>query len=315
MATKKRQIDVVSTQLRFSEGSTDRPSFADILRYMDNKDYRFHGKQVEFSLLDSDLPDCIIGIIVTTQDKDIPPIRNKGTKVFSSVDINPFFEGLAFANIFLYDINRNILLYEINRNGCFLNQFKEFVFSKWNFEIEDIRFELNFPAIIRANEYRRLLSMNYYRKILIELYKPTELINCFQEENDSIENNIIERNIQLALQNNADTLKIEQIALTKKINPMGLSRSIVLGLIDTIKLNIADRGLRSNIQTLRVDGYASDVEDSKSLKHINILADTFNEYFRITDIQIQSDVQENERKIGIELVYNRILPELRQLVL
>lgn len=310
MATKKRQIDVVSTNLTFIEESTDQQSFADILGFMNNKDYRFHGKLFEFSILATNLPGCILGLIVTTQDKDIPPIRDKSTKIFSQVAINPLTQGLAFANVFLYDTTRNILLYEINRNGCFLNQFKEFIFSKWNSVNEDIHFNLTFPAVIRSNEYNRMLNMDYYKKITIELYKPSELLHCFDEENDSIQNSILKHNIQISQQSNADALIIEQIALTKKINPMGLSRSMVKGLVDAVKLNILDKGHRENIQTLQIDGYASDIEDSRSIKQINILADTFNEYFSIQNIQIQSDVQESERKIGIELIYNRLLPEL-----
>jgi hypothetical protein len=37
----------------------------------------------------------------------------------SKVNINPTTQGLAYANIFLYDIQRNILLYEVNKFGCF----------------------------------------------------------------------------------------------------------------------------------------------------------------------------------------------------
>jgi len=314
MSKKKRQIDVVSTSISLIEGASGSPSFSDILGMLDNKEYRYQGKKFELSLLDTNLTDCIIGIIVTTQDKDIPPMRDKVKKIFSPIAINPATHGLAFANIFLYDNSRNVLLYEINRNGCFLKQFKEFIYTVWNSEDDDIRFEINFPAIIRANEYNRMLTMDYYKKILIELYNPVELIHCFEEENDSMQNSIIRHQIEVGRASNADSLKIEELALTKKLNPLGLSRSMTVGLIDAVKLNIADKGFRSNIQTLRIDGYASDVEDSKSVKHINILADTFNEYFKIEDILIQSDVQEYERKTGIESVYRRILPELRQLV-
>ena len=314
MATKKRYIDVISTKLTFFENSGTNLTFADILRFMNNKEYRHSEKIFEFSLLNTTIQNCMVGIIITTQDRDIPPKRNKRSGVTTPIDINPEEEGLAFANIFLYDTQKNILLYEINRNGCFPKQLSEFICDKWNTENEDIRFELHFPAVLRANEYDRMLQMAYYKRIVVELYRPNELINCFDESTDSVENNLLKHNLQNSNQTNADTLKLEHIIMNKRLNHMGLSHSFVKGIVDAVKLNIADRGHRENIQTLRVEGYTGDPED-RALKPIDILADTFNECFRITDIQIQTDLQQTERKDGIEAIYNRLLPELRQLTI
>ena len=157
-----------------------------------------------------------------------------------------------------------------------------------------------------------MLQMTYYKKIIVELYRPNELINCFDESTDSMENNLLKHNLQNSNQTNADTVKLEHFITNKRLNPMGLSHSFVKGIVDAVKLNIADRGHRQNIQTLRVEGYTGDSED-RALKPIDILADTFNECFRISDIQIQTDLQQTERKDGIETIYNRLLPELRQL--
>jgi hypothetical protein len=127
-----------------------------------------------------------------------------------------------------------------------------------------------------------------------------------------LENNILKHNLQVSTQTNADTIKLEQVAMDKKLNPMGLSHSLVKGLVDAVKLNIADKGFIHNIQKLRVDGYSGDPED-RALKPIDILADTFKEHFKITNILVQSDVQRGERKVGIEDLYNRLLSELKQL--
>ncbi|MCL2247418.1 MAG: hypothetical protein FWC10_09980, partial [Lentimicrobiaceae bacterium] len=265
-----------------------------------------------FSLLRTSIKDCIVGIIITTQDRDIPPIRNKRTKQYSQVNIDPHTQGLAFANIFLYDTKRNILLYEINRSGCFPTQLTEFIYTRWGERENDVRFDLTFPAVYRANEYQRMLEMDYYKKIIVELYRPAELINCFEENIDSMAN-IIKQNIRAGQETNADILKIEQVALRKRINPMGLSRSFVKGLIDAVTLNIVDKGFRENIQTLKVEGYTSDPENRRRVKPIDILADTFNEHFKIRDIQLQSDVQQSERQEGIENLYSRLLPEFNRL--
>ena len=313
MAEKKRYIDVISARLTFEENATvTNPSFVDILRFIDGKEFRYSEKILECSLLNTTIQNCIVGVIVTTQDRNIPPIRNKRTKEYSQVNINPATQGLAYANVFLYDIQRNILLYEVNKFGCFPNQLKDFIYAKWNEENENQRFELNFPAVLKVNAYQRMLQMSYYKKVIVQLYNPSELINCFDESTDSIENNILKQNLQMSNNNNADILKFEQIAIAKKYNKSGLTRSLVQGLIDSVKLNILDKGFKGNIQTLKVEGYSEDPED-KGYRPIDLLADTFNEYFKISDIQLQSDVQQLERKQGIEDLYNKLLPQLRQL--
>lgn len=313
MANKKRDVDVLSVNFKYAEGETQTVQFVEILNYMNGKEFRMDEKLFNFSLLDCQISNCMMAIIVTTQDSDIPPKRNKRTGVYSQVQINTTEEGFAYANILFYDVRRNILLYEVNKNGCFPNQLRDFIYHHWNADENNVRFDLSFPHVIRANEYQRMLQMNYYKKISIELYAPTELMNCFEENSDSLYNNFIKHQINMGAQSNANTITIEQVALQKRINPMGLSRSMVQGLVDAVKLNIADSGHRYNVQQLRIEGYTYDSEDPNKCKPIDILADSFNEYFKIPDIQVHSDVQQSDRIIGITDLYNKLLPEFRQL--
>ncbi len=307
MATKRRQIEVVSTKITPKEDSEHHPTFKEILFFMVGKEFRFNEKLFEFSLLQSHDENCIIGLIVTTQDKDIPPKRDKKTKKYTPVEIDPDLEGLAFANIFLYDIKKNILLYEINRNGCFLGQLKDYIYYNWNKDNKS-RFNLDFPVITKGKEYERMLNMDRYQRIVVELYKPSELLQCYAEKTDSSENNIIDHNIKSGYYNNADFIRIEQISLRKKFNPLGLKRSFVKNIFDSIMLNVADKGYAQNIKELKVEGYSVDVENGRKLHPINLMFDTYNEFFKIKDIQVQSDVQELERKNGIIDIYNKLLP-------
>ncbi len=307
MAKKRRYVDIVSTQIITPEDSRIAPpSFKDILQFINGKEYPYGEKIFELTLLDSDDDNCVIGLIVTTQDKDIPPKRDKRTKEYSQLSLNPVTEGLAYANIFLYDIPRNILIYEINKNSCFIAQFKEFIYSHWNSEM-DSRFNISFPVVVKRNEYDRMLRMDRYQKIVVELYKPSELLQCYAENSESMEDMIIDYNIKIGNQNNADYIKIEHLSLSKKINPLGLSRSATVGLFDSIKANIMDMGFTKNIKTLEVVGYTQDFENGKKMLPINLLHDTYNESFKISSIRVQSDVQANERKEGIIALYQRLL--------
>lgn len=112
MKTKKRFVDIVSPTLRYADSINEASfvSFRDILSFMNNKEHRYNEKIFELRLLDTTLNNCVLGIIETTQDSDIPPIKNKTTKVYSSVGINPETEGLAYADVFIYDSLRNSLV-------------------------------------------------------------------------------------------------------------------------------------------------------------------------------------------------------------
>lgn len=310
---KRRYVDVLSAKLEFvsNDKTTD---FVDVLNFINGKEYHCNEKLFSLSILETTKSDCIVGIIVTIQDSDIPPKCNKSTGDYVPIQINTKEEGFAYANIFLYDKKRNILLYEINRNGCFPNQLRDFIFSYWNADKDNTRFDLKFPPVARAKEYERMLRMDRYKKIIIELFNPVELRSCIIESDDSIYNNIINHQIKTGAMSNSNTIKIEQIALRKKFNLEGLSRSMVKGLVDAVKLNIANNGYRKNIQTLRIEGYTSSSEEPNKCKPIDLIADSFNEYFKITDIQVHKDVQQRERKNGIENLYDKLLPEFKQLI-
>lgn len=309
---KKRNIDVLSVKMTFREGE-ENVLFKDVLNYMNGKKFRLGEKIFDLSLLSTNRENCILGLIVTTQDSDIPPKRNKRTGVYSSVQIDTRQEGFAYANIFLYDYGRNVFLYEINRNGCFPNQLKKFIISCWKEDENNILFDLNFPAIVRANEYERMLQMDWYKRIKIELFNPVELQRNITEDSDSIYNNIVRHQVEAGVQTNANTVIIEQIALRKKLNPAGLSRSMIRGLTDVVRMICRD-GFRENVQTLEIEGYTYDSEGDRKCRTIDIIADSFNEFFEITEIRIHNDVQQRERKEGIESLYDKLLPEIRRLI-
>lgn len=324
MAKKNRYVDVLRPDVKVRNG--DEPIlFEDILRFMENREYRIGEKSFKFTLFDNPANgNYVEGLIITTQDSDIPPKRNKRTGAFSSVDIDTNEEGFAYANVFLYDTVRKVLVYEINKNGCFPRQFAEAVYHFWNNPeiregdgegedgeevVQRVRFDLSFPILARQDAYNRMLRMNYYKKISIELVNPQGLIEQQLEEDDSIEN-WLKSSINRARGCNANVIRIEQTASPKLNNPEGLSHSAVQEMVDKVR-NLFGRG---NIQKLEVQGYTDDVEDSRRCRPVDLLTDAFKEFFKIDDIQVHIDVQSTARKEGIEALYNRILPEIHQIL-
>lgn len=311
MARKKRKVEVISTKLTFVRDDVNNPSFSNLLDYINGKEVVYNEKEFEFKLMDTTLANCKVGLIETMQSKDLPPKKNRRTKIFTKLPINPDVERLAFANVFLYDIDRNILIYEVNRNGCFPDKLKEAIYYLWNSnaENEDVRFELNFPTILRQNAYNKALNMGYYKRVRAQILSPTELLRTYDEKTDSTENNIIKHTLEAGAQSNADTVILEQLAITKKMNPMGLSHSKIKNILDSVRA-ISNE----SIAELSVQGYFTDPEESKGLRKINLLADTFDACFHLDEVQIQSDVQPLQRKGEIEALYLKLLPEFQAII-
>lgn len=317
MATRPRYVDVLSPRVTVAEGASP-VLFEDILRFMENREYRIGEKSFKFTLYDNPAQQNYVeGLVITTQDSDIPPKRNKRTGEFSPVSINTNEEGFAYANVFLYDTQRKVLVYEINKNGCFPRQFAEAVYTYWNnpeIDIEEneeprTRFDLTFPILARRNEYERMLRMNYYKKVSVELVNPQGLVENQLEENDSIEN-WIKASVARAAGCNANVIRLEQTAFGKKLNPEGLSHNGVKEIVDKVKTLFG----RGNIQRLEVQGYTDDAEYPRKCRSVDLLTDAFKEFFRIEDIQVHRDLQSTARKQGIEVLYSRILPEIQQIL-
>ena len=316
MGRVRRNVDTISPKLTFKYENELNPTFSELLEFINGKEFPCYNKEFEFKLLSSELNGCQVGIIETMLTKGLPPKKNRKTKQMSKLGIDPNIERLAYGNIFLYDKERNILLFEINKNGCFPDRFIEILQKIWNKEHEndEIRFDLKFLPILRKDAYERALRLDYYKEIFVEIYNPLELINEFIEERDSIANSVIKTNLDAAAKNNAKSLILVQNAKTKKLNPMGLSRSHSKDWIESIR-----QIKHKNITSFEVKGYLTDPEDydpssGRKLRKVNMMADTFDVYFYLDEPTIQTDIQDKQRKDAIEKLYTDCLPEFIEIL-
>ena len=315
MAKRRRGVDVLSVRVTtLDEGH--KVSFENILNFLTGRKYvsRDTGKLIEIQLdANLEVEKVIKGVVITTQDSDIPPKRNKMTGQMSAIGIDVNVEGLAYANAFLYDINHKVLIYEVNKNGCYIKQLMEMIYDLWN-SVNNLnehrpKFNIDFIMLARRNEYQRMLKMTYYKQISIELAHPHELINNFIEENDLI-SNWIQANLENAVSGNADTVLLEQTATSRKLNVEGLSRNLITNVID----KLFEKVDRPHISKLIVKGYTEDVEDSNRCRPVDLLTDVFDESFYLSDIAVHSNLQVKERMDGVQAIYHRITPELNAIL-
>ena len=314
MPNIKRKVDIVSVQINsLSSGVT--PTFNQLLSCIEANEYYVNGKLFELSMLDSEVQGVAMAFIETTQDSDLPPVKNKQSKELTALDINPNEEGLAFANILLYDTRLNVLIYEINRNGCYLGKLKEWIERRWNENHEEQEIEINFPAIIRRNEYNRVIGMTNYRKLVCKLLNPTQIVYEMNNHSESLAEQIIRQQAENGIQTGADFVTIEQNCTLLRLNPHGLSRDFVRGVADFTRNLLQRTRLRQNVETIEITGYTIDPESNRQkIRTIDLLADTFDESFMIPEVQLQVNLQREDRKAGILRLYERIAPELRQII-
>lgn len=314
MPNIKRKVDIVSVQIN-SLSSGVMPTFNQLLSCIEANEYYVNGKLFELSMLDSEVQGVAMAFIETTQDSDLPPVKNKQSKELTALDINPNEEGLAFANILLYDTRLNVLIYEINRNGCYLGKLKEWIERRWNENHEEQEIEINFPAIIRRNEYNRVIGMTNYRKLVCKLLNPTQIVHEMNNHSESLAEQIIRQQAENGIQTGADFVTIEQNCTLLRLNPHGLSRDFVRGVADFTRNLLQRTRLRQNVETIEITGYSIDPESNRQkIRTIDLLADTFDESFMIPEVQLQVNLQREDRKAGILRLYERIAPELRQII-
>lgn len=225
-ARKKKYVEVLTPRVKCFSQNDSEITFSDILSYMSGKTVSYNEKEYIVRTYGSDnLENCIEGIVVTGQNKDIPPKRNDQTGEFSALSVDIDHEKLSFGNAFLYDKELNILFYERNKNGCFIDTLAKFFTQIWNQneeEHEDIKIELDFNAILRKGEYERAIKMGYYKEFIAEFTCPKAILEELEYDKSSLYG-ISKKCATEAVKAKSDRFEIKISTFGKQVNKDGLS--------------------------------------------------------------------------------------------
>lgn len=93
---------------------------------------------------------------------------------------------------------------------------------------------------------------------------------------------------------------------------MGLSSKKVHQLVKGFQF-LLQGNQRKNVKKLIIKGYATDNENSRSIQTIDLIANVIKGKFDIPDVLLNNNLQESDRKRGIEQLYNEKLPLLTQI--
>lgn len=318
MATRKKKfVEVLTPRVKCLSQVESEITFSDILSYMSGRTVYYSDKEYIVKTYGSDnLENCLEGIIVTCQNKDIPPKRNNQTGEFSALPVDIDHEKLSFGNAFMYDKRMNVLFYERNKNGCFIDTLAKFIIQMWNQDEEehkDIKIELDFIAILRKGEYERALNMGYYKEFIAEFTNPKAILEEMADENSSLYG-ISKRCATEAVKAKSDRFEIKMSTFGKQLNEDGLSIRTIKGHLRSVRTLLEGR-MKCNVVKVRIKGYSSDPEESSSIQTIDLVADVFKPYFCLTSNSLNSNLQELERRQELRKVYQDIRQEVVRCIL
>lgn len=308
----KRTVNFVVPKI-VSSVETSEISFEDALQCVVNLPKSKSKKTFTVKTFGHSIENCKEGYVITEQNKDLPPKRNRTTGELTSLGLDLINESLAYANVFLYNSNMNVLLYEVNGNGCYLDDLGDIITDVWNADTNhQVKIiEMNFVDVITAAEYQKMASMNYFKEFHVVVTCPSEIKREYSATKRSSYSNI-KSCINQAASYNSDILDMKFSAFGKKVTPSGLSNKRLRQLANGFRF-LLEGNQRKNVKKLTIKGYATDSEDSRSIQTIDLIANVVKGKFDLPDVILNDNLQEVDRKQGIEQLYNEKLPMLTQI--
>ncbi len=300
MSKMTKKVELVQVQL-----STEDFSFTDILRHDDfiNHSIWVKGKWLEAQIL-QDGRNLIVGLMITTRSSNIPPKRNRRNKRTQSLGLSDE-EGLAYANVFLYDRNKNVLFYEVNKFGCYLDHFSEFIYKSFEDNEDMTGFAINLQPVLNRDEYERMMSMDQHKSLEVVIANPRAVIQEFDGQNNAVTTVI---NSAAEINSEKFTWKYEVSARSPRSLGSRTLSQIVNQLLRIVRSPVGD-----NIKKIIVKGYEEDPEE-ENIATIDLIADRFQSNIELDEPRENVDLLEEQRKTEIIREYRRCLPELEQIL-
>lgn len=312
---KKKYVEVLSPRIVCFSQTPQEASFADVLSYMSTRKINSNDKEYIVRIYKDSLDNCIEGIVITGQNKDIPPKRDNETGKFSALPVNVHKEKLSYGNAFLYDKKLNVLFFERNKNGCYVDTLAKTFVQIWNSDEdnhEGIKIQLDFLAILRKGEYERAVKMKYYKEFYAEFTNPTAILEEMKEDNSSLYG-FAKRCALDASKAKSDRFEIKMSTFGRYLNKEGLSIRMMKEHLKSVRQLLLG-GAKVNVEKVRIKGYSSDPDAGNSIQTIDLVADVFKPSFNLTSKSLNSDLQETERRQGMRNVYNHIMLEVKDCI-
>ena len=304
MSIKKKIAEFVKIDTEWVDKTVSTLTFDQIIQNTEfiNTEFYLKGKNYELKILNN-TNDYIIGLIETTNKNNIPPKKNRKLKTVSKLGLTND-EGLAYANIFLFDKHTQVLIYEVNKMGCYIDNFISFIYLVWKNVNKNIQFKLRPNTVLNKDEYNRILKMSFHKSLEMQLANPTKLLEDDKHMNESLLH-ICKSGKDM---NSSKVFaKFEVEAKRNQQKPLS-SKKISSVLKGLQKIMIGKNG--ENVKKVIVKGYT---EDSNELTSIDLIADRMLRFIKLDEPKESNDLLEKQRKEEILRVYQECTNELNDI--
>lgn len=303
MALKKRKVEFYKVFIKSLNGEKDSDTtFEEIITSKDvvGQEVYVKGKDLEIKIYKND-KDIIVGLIETSRNNNVPPKKNKKARKLSKLGLN-IDEGLAYGNVFLYDKKRKILLYEINKFGCYLDHFVTYIYSALKATKSDLykKFRIKLEVVLTANEYRRILNMDFHKAIEVQIAQPKAIIKDLKHKNGALYN-VCESASDLESSRLSAKFEVEGRRKTK-----GLSTKTVKEVMRDIS-NLLKTKSSEKVQKVIVSGYENDV---KKIQKIDLIANRYLKHITLDEPRENLDLLERQRSKEIKDLHKNCITDL-----
>ena len=306
MTQKKRKVELFRFRFEAINNNNTKIGFYDFaIKYLNNKAINEIYKDTYFDIKEDTSNYFIIGV-VTTKMYGIPPKNDIVKHKTGALPLLPN-EGIAYSNIILYDKTFKILYYEFNQNGLWASTFVDHILGMQQTAGCPYDINASIVPILRKKAYKRLMEFGRYSQIELQIANPDGLVISEITKTDSLLN-IIKCNQGL----DAEVLNYTYKVDTRKSDST-LDISTVRRMIKQAK-NILSGSNTSHLTKLKITGYHGEDDGPQNRKDtIDLVNDKFSRTFEINEPRVRNDLQFVEKKKGIVNVYNRCLPEIKEL--
>lgn len=291
MAIHKKKVEFFSVILKTDEDF----SFEQLITSSEvvEREFRIKGKDVELRILNKGR-ETITGLVVTSRNENIPPKKNKKKKTIEKLGLE-VGEGLAYANVFIYEKKRKILMYEVNKFGCFVDHFIDYIHRCCKNSKNFKSFDIALNSILNANEYQRMLKMRFHKSVELQIANPKQIIADYQHKQDAL------FNVCSSAASVGSTRLSTKFEVEAKKDGVGLTSRSVKELIDSV-LRIFRSHQGDNIKKIQVVGYETDSDDEK-LQPIDLIADRYLQQIELDEPRENTDLLEGQRSKQIKELY------------
>lgn len=278
----------------------DEYNFSELLltkSIFNGKSISYGEKQIELSHI-GEKGEVIMGMFVTTQVKNIPPVHKPGNENDYSAVILGDGKGLAYPNVVLFDKKRKILFWEVNRLGITESAIQYF-FDEIIRQSGYVNFSISIYPVMSMDAYAKINKLVSIDEVEFQIVNPRAYLK--QESRNGTLVNIAN------IANDLNASKIIKITV-KAEDLSSLNKSGVLKIANFFRrINLAAKSRSKN--KLVVKGPLE--EDGTYVEEtINFMSNRMIGYFNIDEPSISSHLQIGNRKSGIMQVYLGLVKDL-----